>query len=1205
MQVAAARLLQLQRGSRPFLHLAQGHRAASSLCPTSIPRQFVREPGQSLRIPDFASHGAEATATEATVAGPTTVFKHALTLQQQVLQLPKDRRQFASRTFGFFHGDRQDALGRTACNESNCNSRSRDLLGSPNMSFLAKNGLLRDAACQRGLLQKQELQELLSLLHKTAEGVLQSAAAVPVALMDNMLPPLLRQLHRVAAAVHEEQPTSGTLLQHLLKDLTILSSRNNRTGQSELDKYSCNGTGGRQPEEHAKGETGSSTRKDTDTRSSSSSGSNSGSGGGGDSNKGSRGPGPQAGAGNGMRRTPFGFEAFYPKDASKQQESSSTSNTSGSRSGRLPLIPPAGGALQHLLLRLCVWLGFWLFALSLLSRVVEPQLSLQEFLSSYVARGLVEKVVVVGDRGRCTAVVRAPPTPEQLHLMQQQQQQLMLYMQQQQMQHQMQQYQQQQPYEGQQQSHHQQQYSLQQPQPTLQQQQQPKLADVLSRKQIVRFRTGLTPESFIEKMEHFQASLGIHPKDFLPIYVEEGWNLSLGDLVASAFFFLIMATIARDFLMGGAVNRGGSASGLNRLLGNSSSKRARIKPDTVKVRFADVAGLHEAKREIMEFVSFLKNPAAFQKMGAKLPKGALLVGPPGTGKTLLAKAVAGEAGVPFFSISGSDFVELFVGVGASRVRELFDEARKAAPSIIWIDEIDSVGASRSTQFANSEREQTLNQLLVEMDGFSPHQSVVVLAGTNREDLLDAALKRAGRFDRRVVISRPDVKERAEIFKVHLQPLKLSPRVDATALAERMAALTPGMVGADIANICNEAAIYAARRRTKRGIEQRDFEMAVERIIAGLPSNTKNLMSEKQRRTIALHEAGHAVAGWFLKHADVVLKLTIIPRDSGAMGFSQQMPPPVELYEKDALLDRIAVCLAGRAAEELFMGCVSSGAVDDIEKATHLARLIIMQLGMNPKIGLVNLKRTRPSPQDPYQLYSDATAELVDEEVRNLISGQYERVKALLMEREKEMHALSDLLLEKETLTFADLQDCLGRRPYPPDAQLAAYIDALPTKDSSSEGQRPAAKKTPGSCESDVGPNDGTVDASDGDTSTNITSTRGGHSQQQRQHHQGYSSNRDTEASKEGGKEEAQKTKDKKNKAAHSDRDDDDDDDDDNNGGGGDDDRNGSDTKRGPTRRKLFGGDDDSCLPELLRKNLKPNTPTPSAAAKKTELGHTQ
>lgn len=453
------------------------------------------------------------------------------------------------------------------------------------------------------------------------------------------------------------------------------------------------------------------------------------------------------------------------------------------------------------------------------------------------------------------------------------------------------------------------------------------------------------------------------------------------------------------------MNRGGSTSGLNRLLGSSSSRRARIKPDTVKIRFTDVAGLHEAKREIMEFVAFLKNPAAFHRMGAKLPRGALLVGPPGTGKTLLAKAVAGEAGVPFFSISGSDFVELFVGVGASRVRELFDEARKAAPSIIWIDEIDSVGASRSSQFANSEREQTLNQLLVEMDGFSPQQSVVVLAGTNREDLLDAALKRAGRFDRRVQIGRPDVKERCEIFKVHLKPLKLSPRIDPHALAERMAALTPGMVGADIANVCNESAIYAARRRTKHGIEQRDFEMAIERIVAGLPSNTKSLMSDKQRTTIAFHESGHAVAGWFLKHADVVLKLTIIPRDSGAMGFSQQMPPPVELYEKEALLDRIAVCLAGRAAEELYIGCISSGAVDDIEKATHLARLIVMQLGMNDKVGLVNLKKSQQTNQELYPPFSDSTAKLVDDEVRALINQQYERVKALLTEKEKVRIAL--------------------------------------------------------------------------------------------------------------------------------------------------------------------------------------------------------
>ncbi|XP_026193577.1 uncharacterized protein LOC34619019 [Cyclospora cayetanensis] len=906
-----------------------------------------------------------------------------------------------------------------------------------------------------------------------------------------------------------------------------------------------------------------------------------------------RNQGPAAPGGS-SRRVPLGFEAFYPKEASKKADTSSggassvNASSSGTSSGRLPFMPPSGGALQHLLLRICIWLGFWIFALSLLSRVAEPQLSLQEFLSSYVARGLVEKVVVVGDRGRCTAVVRAPPTPEQLQEIQQQQrQQMMMYaqmqqqQQQQRMQMQMQQPLQQPPYPQPQQQAFQSQAVLQ----DHQQLQQPKLSDILPKKHIVRFRTGLAPESFIEKMEHFQASLGIHPKDFLPIYVEEGWSLSLGDLIASTFFLLIIATIARDLLMGGAINRGGSASGLNRLLGSSSSKRARIKPDTVKVRFSDVAGLHEAKREIMEFVAFLKNPTSFHKMGAKLPKGALLVGPPGTGKTLLAKAVAGEAGVPFFSISGSDFVELFVGVGASRVRELFDEARKAAPSIIWIDEIDSVGASRSTQFANSEREQTLNQLLVEMDGFSPQQSVVVLAGTNREDLLDAALKRAGRFDRRVMINRPDVKERAEIFKVHLQPLKLSPRVDADALAERMAALTPGMVGADIANVCNEAAIYAARRRSKRGIEQRDFEMAVERTLAGLPSNTKSLMSDKQRKTIALHEAGHAVAGWFLKHAgawggagavrvlrrladalvslcasDVVLKLTIIPRDSGAMGFSQQMPPPVELYEKEALLDRIAVCLAGRAAEELFMECISSGAVDDIEKATHLARLIVMQLGMNPKVGLVNLKRSRQNPQDPFQPFSDATAQLVDDEVRNLIAEQYERVKQLLKERETEMRALSTVLLEKESLTFADLQDCLGPRPFPPDPQLAAYVNALPTR-------------------ALLAPSEG--DNSTGDNSQEVDATQ--------------NSAADASSDASAAQEDEEREEDSPQKDA-SDSDDDKDDDDDNSQGP---------PRGGPKRKKLFGrGDDDSCVPELLRKNLQPKTPAPSAVARGADLGST-
>ncbi|KAL8446883.1 hypothetical protein Emed_004762 [Eimeria media] len=1052
--------------------------------------------------------------------------------------------------------------------------------------------------------QRRKRQDVMvfSMLQKTAEATVAAAASVPAKALDLMLPSLQRVLLRsAAAAANEQHAAARSVLERLSQDLSLLNSSRRKEGSEPGEPQPRNS----RPSSKSDSKVSDDSSSNASTRESSSSSHSSRSDGG----MGNDGNGPRKPSDatpNIPRRVPMGFEHFYPKQSSKQHDSSSSSSSSSS-SGRMPFMPPSGGALQHLLLRLCVWLGFWVFALSLLSRVVEPQLSLQvkwsatvcssssssshsssssshssssssssrtkEFLSSYVARGLVEKVVVVGDKGRCTAVVRAAPTPQQLQEMQQQQQQqLMLMMQQMQQQQQaspMQYQQQQQPdfqqqpqqqqvpyYPGQQQPIQQSPALMQSQLPLLQQQQQqPKLTDMLPRKHIVRFKTGLNPESFIEKMEHFQASLGIHPKDFLPIYVEEGWTFNIGEFLASAFFFLIMASIARDVLAGGAMNRGGSTSGLNRLLGNSSSKRARIKADTVKVRFTDVAGLHEAKREIMEFVAFLKNPTAFQKMGAKLPRGALLVGPPGTGKTLLAKAVAGEAGVPFFSISGSDFVELFVGVGASRVRELFDEARKAAPSIIWIDEIDSVGASRSSQFANSEREQTLNQLLVEMDGFAPHQSVVVLAGTNREDLLDAALKRAGRFDRRVQIGRPDVKERSEIFKVHLKPLKLSPDIDPDALAERMAALTPGMVGADIANVCNESAIYAARRRTKRGIEQRDFEMAIERIIAGLPSNTKSLMSSKQRLTIAFHESGHAVAGWFLKHADVVLKLTIIPRDSGAMGFSQQMPPPVELYEKEALLDRIAVCLAGRAAEELYMGCISSGAVDDIEKATHLARLIVMQLGMNEKIGLVNLKKNQQTMQEPYPPFSDATAKLVDDEVRALISQQYERVKALLTEKE---------------------QDCLGVRPYPPDSQLAAYINALPTR-----------ALPPPSTDSSA-----STFSAEGDA-------EGSESDDQQ------SGGKDGSSNSDSGGHKAASSSDKERKQRRNNGDENDDSDDSNKDDKDDDDQgsSGGPRKKDP-KRKLFGGDDDSCLPELLRKKLQPKTPAPSTAAQGTDIRHT-
>ncbi|KEP64798.1 UNVERIFIED_CONTAM: ATP-dependent metallopeptidase HflB subfamily protein [Hammondia hammondi] len=690
-----------------------------------------------------------------------------------------------------------------------------------------------------------------------------------------------------------------------------------------------------------------------------------------------------------------------------------------------PPPPPPGslGAIQREMLKILAWFGLSTFFLYSLLKSRREDMSMQEFLSKYVANGLVDKVEVLGDRGECQAIVYVSPpgasTPAGP-------------------------------------------MSTEAGSPSIRGASSSPTSGVERgllagltlppNKAVVRFRTGLSAESFIEKMENFQVSLGIHPRDFLPIYISDQQEFHLFDFLGSLFLFFLIANMVSELIFmrrmrkgGGGGPGGGAAGGLNRLLGNSASRRARVKAETVKVRFSDVAGLHEAKREILEFVTFLKHPQTFRRLGAKLPKGALLVGPPGTGKTLLAKAVAGEAGVPFFSMSGSEFVEIFVGVGASRVRELFDEARKVAPSIIFIDEIDSVGAKRSTSFGNSERDNTLNQLLVEMDGFNPEETVVVLAGTNRDDLLDDALKRPGRFDRLVQIRRPDVAERKEIFKVHLKPLRLAPSIDAVALSERMAALTPGFVGADIANLCNEAAIQAARRRSKVGVEQRDFEAATERTIAGLPSSVKDLLSSSQRRAIAYHECGHAIAGWFLKHGNPVLKLTIIPRSSGALGFAQQMPPTVELHEKDALLDRIAVLLGGRAAEEIFIGAVSSGAADDIQKASRLARLSVMQFGMSDRLGLVDYSLQQGGEQNFYRPYSEHTAKLIDDEVSQIINDQYERVKALLKEREKEVHSLCELLTRRESITYSEILECIGPRPVPPDPQMAAYIQALPTR----------------------------------------------------------------------------------------------------------------------------------------------------------------
>ena len=410
----------------------------------------------------------------------------------------------------------------------------------------------------------------------------------------------------------------------------------------------------------------------------------------------------------------------------------------------------------------------------------------------------------------------------------------------------------------------------------------------------------------------------------------------------------------------------------------------------IKTRFKDVAGNEGAKEEIMEFVDFLKNPKKYQKLGARIPRGALLVGPPGTGKTLLAKAVAGESKVPFFTISGSDFVEMFVGVGASRVRDLFKKARSKAPSIIFIDEIDAVGKKRHGKMGggNDERDNTLNQLLVEMDGFSTDTSVIILAATNRADILDSALLRPGRFDRQVEVNLPSLEERAAIFKVHLKKILVNESFNKEEYSRKLSALTPGFSGADIQNICNEAAIMAARKDST-SVSIRDFELATERVIAGIEKSMPK--NENQRRTVAYHESGHAVAGWFSKNSAPLLKLTIIPRAKGSLGFAQYLPDEVSLYTKEQLCDMITVALGGRIAEEIFFGKITTGASDDIKKCTQIAQGIVCEYGMVESLGTINY-----SNQEGYQKsFSERTGKMIDTEVRKIIDNQYQECKVLL------------------------------------------------------------------------------------------------------------------------------------------------------------------------------------------------------------------
>jgi AFG3 family protein len=444
----------------------------------------------------------------------------------------------------------------------------------------------------------------------------------------------------------------------------------------------------------------------------------------------------------------------------------------------------------------------------------------------------------------------------------------------------------------------------------------------------------------------------------------------------------------------------------------------------VNITFADVAGLDEAKEEVMEVVDFLKNPKKYTTLGGKIPKGVLLVGPPGTGKTLLAKAVAGEAGAPFFSISGSDFVEMFVGVGASRVRDLFRQAREKAPCIIFIDEIDAIGRARgrgAIQGGNDERENTLNQLLVEMDGFPTDKGVILMAATNRPDILDQALMRPGRFDRQIGIGRPDLNGRAQIFEVHMKNIKTAPEVTAMALSE----MTPGFVGADIANVCNEAALIAARRG-KKAVDIDDFNYALDKVIGGLEKKNK-IISPEEKEIIAYHEAGHAICGWFLEYAHPLVKVTIVPRGLAALGYAQYLPKEQYITRKEKLLDEMCMTLGGRAAESVVFDKISTGAQSDLDHITRLSYDMIVNYGLNDKVGnvsyysMLNDSFNRP--------FSEQTAFLIDQEVKNMIEEQYSRAKQLLRDKRSELDALAQALLEKEVLHRTDLEALIGKRPF--------------------------------------------------------------------------------------------------------------------------------------------------------------------------------
>jgi cell division protease FtsH len=475
----------------------------------------------------------------------------------------------------------------------------------------------------------------------------------------------------------------------------------------------------------------------------------------------------------------------------------------------------------------------------------------------------------------------------------------------------------------------------------------------------------------------------------------------------------------------------------------------------VNINFGDVAGLDEAKVEVMEIVDFLKNPKKYTALGGKIPKGALLVGPPGTGKTLLAKAVAGEAQVPFFSLSGSDFVEMFVGVGASRVRDLFKQAREKAPCIIFIDEIDAIGRARgkNMMMSNDERENTLNQLLVEMDGFGTDLGIIILAATNRPDVLDSALLRPGRFDRQISIDRPDLVGREAIFKVHLGPIKISETLDIHKLAEQ----TPGFAGADIANVCNEAALIAARKG-KASVDMSDFQDAIDRVIGGLEKKNK-IISPEEKEIIAYHEAGHAICGWYLEHAYPLLKVTVVPRGTAALGYAQYTPKEQYLYNTDQLMDQICMTLGGRASEDIFFGKISTGASNDLQQITKIAYSMITVYGMNDKVG--NISYYDPNQENVFtKPFSEETGKMIDEEVRKLIDNAYQITKKLLIEKKGDVEKLAKELLKKEVLFKSDVEALIGKRPYEEKKALDVVVDPQEKLNEEPSTDMPVELKTP-------------------------------------------------------------------------------------------------------------------------------------------------